>query len=167
MRSWLIGGEPIIRCAVAAGIVRCQAPLALHVEALERYEDLVAERQQLAPEGGGLDAPVAQLRHRRAKRVGELADEARHRGLRERQLLGRARDAAMAHARLECDELGKHAVAKISSQPDTGHGALHAVRQPSRAAFLEICLGNRRGLCPERDEGRKQKDLCHAWQRSG
>ena len=157
MRSWLIGGEPIIP----------RGPLAFHVEALERHEDFMAEREQLAPEGGGLDAPVAQLRHRRAERIGELADEARNRGLRERQLLGRACHAAVAHARLECDELGKHAVAKIPSQSDASHGALHAVRQPSRVVLLEIDLGKRRGLCPERDEGRKQKDLCHAWQRSG
>ena len=114
MRSWLIGGEPIIRRAVSFGILGRQGPFALHIEALERHEDFMAERQQLAPEVGGPDAPVAQLRHRRSERVGKLADEARHRGLRERQLLGRARDAAMAHARLECDELGKHAVAKIS-----------------------------------------------------
>lgn len=163
----MIGGVPIIRRALATGLVTGRGALALHVEALERYEDFVAEREQLAPERGRLDAAIPHLRDRAAHRVGELADEAGHRGLRERQLLGGARHAAMAYARLECDQLRKHAVTKISSKADTGHGALHAVRHSSRAVLLEFSLGNRRGLCPKRDEGRKQKDLCHARQRSG
>jgi hypothetical protein len=75
----------------------------------------VAEHQQLLPEGGGLDAPVAQLGHGRTEGLGELADEAGHRGLRERQLLGGTRDAAVTHARLERDELRQHAMAEIPS----------------------------------------------------
>jgi hypothetical protein len=72
MRSSLIGGQPIIRCAVSLGIVGRQGPFAFHIEALERHEDFVTEREQLAPEVRGFDAPVAQLRHRRAERIGEL-----------------------------------------------------------------------------------------------
>ena len=166
MRSWMVGGVPIIPSA-AVGSLRRRGDLALHVEALERREHLVAQHQHLLPERGGLDAPVAQLRDGRAERVGELADQARDGGLRERELLGGARDAAVADARLERNELGQHAMAKISPQADTGHGSLHAVRQSSRAVFLHFEFGKRRGLCPERDAGRKQKDLCHAWQRSG
>lgn len=163
----MVGGLPIIPPAAVPGAAGGRGRPTLAVEVLEGREDLVAQPEHLVAEGGGLDAAVAQLRHRGAERLGELADEARHRGLRERQLLGRARDAAEADTRLEGDELGKHAVTKISSQPDTGHGALHAVRCSSRAVLLELPLGYRRGLCPKRDEGRKQKDLCHAWQRSG
>ena len=151
----MVGGLPIIPLAVASGSAGRRGRLALHVEVLEGREELVAQPEHLVAERGRLDAAVAQLGHRGAERLGQLADETRHGGLRERQLLVLARDAAEADTRLECDELGEHAVAKISPQPDTGHGALHAVRCSSRAVLLELSLGNRRGLCPKRDEGRK------------
>lgn len=80
------------------------------LEAIHGVEEIVAERERLEPEGRGLDAPVPHHRHRAAERLGELAQHARHRRLRERELLGRARDAAQAHAGLERHELGKETV---------------------------------------------------------
>lgn len=111
-----------------------RAPL---LEAIHRLHHLVAEREQLAAEGGGLDAAVADHRDRGADRVGELAQHARHRRLRERELLGRARDAAKANARLESHELGKETVPEEPSQP----GACH--RELLKSSLAKVWLTNR------------------------
>lgn len=107
------------RLVVAAAALVTSAPL---VEALERFEELMAERDHLEAERRGLDAAVASHRERRAQRLGELPHQAGDGGLGERQLLGRARHAAVANARLVRDELGKHAVSEISSEAVAFHG---------------------------------------------
>jgi hypothetical protein len=75
----------------------------------------------VAPGVGELDAAATRAQHRLAHRVGELAQQPRDGGLRERELVGGARDAAQAHAGLEGDQLGKHAVAEIAAKSRSGH----------------------------------------------
>jgi conjugal transfer/entry exclusion protein len=53
------------------------------LEALHRAKDILAQQQHLATELGSLDAALAQHRHRSSHRLGELAQHAGHRGLRE------------------------------------------------------------------------------------
>jgi len=58
---------------------------------------------------------------RSAEGFGELPHEAGDRGLREAELFGSAGYAAQPHARLEGEELGKHAVSKVSPQAGRSH----------------------------------------------
>jgi len=107
------------------------------LEALHRVHHLVAQDQQLPAERRGFDTAVADRGDGAADRVRELAQHARHRRLRERELLGRARDAAEAHARLERHELGKETVPEELSQP----GARH--RELLKSSLAKVWLTNR------------------------
>jgi len=79
-------------------------------------QQLADELQQLEARGRGLDAAIAHLREWRAERVRELSQHAGDRGLREGELLGRARDGAQAHAGFEGHHLRQEPVAEIASQ---------------------------------------------------
>jgi len=89
--------------------------------ALERGHDVVGQQEQVFAERRRHDAAVADRRDGTAHRIGQLAQHAGDRGLREAQRLGRARDGAQPHAGLECQELGKKAVPEKTPQTHARH----------------------------------------------
>ena len=62
------------------------------------------------------------LEERLAERLGQLAKVPGDGGLRERELFGGARHAAVAHARLEGHQLGKESVTEVAAALGAGHG---------------------------------------------
>jgi hypothetical protein len=105
----------------ARGAIRADLEGALRLEALQRFEDFLAQPRHCLAGAGELDAAAARVQQRRAHGVRELPQQARHGGLRERQFLGRARDATQAHARLEGDQLRQESVPEITSNSRAGH----------------------------------------------
>src|SRR6185312_5824950 len=95
------------------------APL---LEALEGTQDLLAERGDVAPRARELDAPALRGEHGLPHGVAQFSEQARDGGLRHAELLGGARDAAQAQARLEGDQLGKQAVTEVAAKPRSCHG---------------------------------------------